>query len=313
MIARSLRLPRTGALAGALAAAVIALAGARPAAADEAAKRKGTPDRFTKAAGEAFREALAADEAGNLKVALGLYQKAYAISQHPSTIYNIADVQRRLAEYAHAVKSYETYLALLPGAADRRDVEALIDKLTRSPGTLYLLTANAADPNAVDFKAAYVLVGGEIKIRPGTAPQPQPEYGGQIGFAIPMPGGVHMVDVVTPITHGYQTCHVEIGGRGICRITAKPRVDGRLVVNASDRALSVRTDPKQRSVTGQRVELPAGKHKLIVRDRSFECRPIAVELPAGGDVQYVFVSTTEFELERCRSLDIKQHRLGFAP
>lgn len=321
MIARPLHHPRTGtrtgtrtgALAAALAAALAVLAGAHPAAAEDAAKRKGTPDRFTKAAGEAFREALAADQAGDLKAALGLYQKAYAISQHPSTIYNIADVQRRLGEYAGAVKSYETYLALLPAADDRRDVEALIVKLTKAPATLYLLTANAADPNAVDFKAAYVLVGGEIKIRPGTAPQPQQEFGGQIGFAIPLPGGVYMVDVVTPITHGSQTCHVDIGGRGVCRITAKPRVDGRLVVNASDRALTVRTDPKQRSITGQRVELPAGKHKLVVRDRSFECRPIAVDLPAGGDVQYVFVSTTEFEFERCRSLDIKQQRLGFAP
>jgi hypothetical protein len=311
MIARPLLSPRAGALAAALACA---LAAARPTSADDAAKRKATPDRFTKAAGEAFREAVAADQAGDLKAALGLYQKAYAISQHPSTIYNIADVQRRLSQYADAVKSYETYLALLPAADDRREVEALIDKLASSPGTLYLLTASAADPNAVDFKAAYVIVGGEIKIRPGTAPQPQPEYGGQIGFAIPMPGGTYIVDVVTPITHGHQTCRVDIGGRGACRVTAKPRVDGRLVVNASDRVLTVRADPKQRgSLTGQRVELPAGKHKLLVRDRSFECRPIPVELPAGGDVQYVFVATTEFEFERCRSLDIKQHRLRFAP
>jgi tetratricopeptide (TPR) repeat protein len=311
MIARPPLWPCTAALACALAAAP---GGIRPASADDAAKRKATPDRFTQAAGAAFREAIAADKAGDLKTALGLYQKAYAISQHPSTIYNIADVQRRLAQYADAIKSYATYLALLPAADDRRDVEALIDKLTRSPGMLYLLTANASDPNAVDFKAAYVLVAGEIKIRPGTAPQPLPEHGGQIGLAIPMPGGTYMVDVVTPITHGHQTCRVDIGGRGTCRVTAKPRVDGRLVVNASDRVLAVRADPKQRaSLTGQRVELPAGKHKLLVRDRSYECRPITVELPAGGDVQYVFVSTTEHEFERCRSLDIKQQRLGFAP
>jgi hypothetical protein len=76
----------------------------------------------------------------------------------------------------------------------------------------------------------------------------------------------------------------------------------------------VYADPKNRtSLTGARVELPAGKRKLLVRDRSFECRPIAVELPPGGDVQYVFVSTTEFEFERCRALDVKQQRLVFAP
>ena len=315
MSARPIRSSRAGARAGALACALAGmLAGGRAASADDAAKRKKTPDKFTQAAGEAFREAVAADQAGDLRAALGLYQKAYGISQHPSTIYNIADVQRRLQLYGDAIKSYETYLALLPAADDRRDVEALIDKLTKTPGTLYLLTASASDPNAVDFKAAYVLVGGELKVKPGTAPQPLPDFGNQIGLAIPMLGGTYVVDVVTPITHGHQTCRVDVGGRGVCRITAKPRVDGRLVVNASERSLTVRTEPKQRgSLTGQRVELPAGKRKLLVRDRSFECRPLAVDLPAGGDVQYVFLATTEHEFERCRAIDVRQHRLRFAP
>jgi hypothetical protein len=300
------------------------LAGAAPgtASAEEAAKRKSTPDKFARAAGEAFAEAVTADKADDLRTALGLYQKAYGISPHPSTIYNIADVQRRLLQYADAIKSYETYLALAPAAGDRRDVEALIDKLSRMPGTLYLVTGAASDPNAVDLKSAYVLVGGEIKLKPGATPQPQKEWGGQSGFAIPMAAGTYRVDVITPITHGHQTCRVDVGGRGFCRVTAKPRIDGRLVVNASDRNLTVRVDlrgdprgdPKDRkSITGQRIELPAGKRKLLVRDRSYECRPIAAQLPAGGDVQYVFVSTAEFEFERCRALDVKQQRLVFAP
>jgi tetratricopeptide (TPR) repeat protein len=284
------------ALALALAAAG-ALAGA--AAADDTARRKATPDRFTKAAGEAFTEAVAADKAGDLKTALGLYQKAYGISPHPSTAYNIADVQRRLLLYADALRSYETYLALAPSAGDRRDVEALIDQLARTPGTLHLVTGDASDPNAVDWKSAYVLVAGEIKLRPGTAPQPQKESGGSLGYQLALPAGTYVVDVVTPITHGHQTCRIEVGGRGICRLSARPRIDGRLVVNAS--------------IAGQRRELPPGKHKLLVRDRTYECRPIPVDLPAGGDVHYVFVSTAEYEFERCRALDVKQHRLAFSP
>jgi tetratricopeptide (TPR) repeat protein len=294
-------------------ACALAAAGDRAASADDA-KRKGTSDKFAKAASEAFREALTADQAGDLRTALGLYLKAYGISPHPSTIYNIADVQRRLLQYADALKSYETYLALSPAADDRRDVEALIDKLARTPGTLYLVTADASDPNAVDWKSAYVLVDGELKLRPGSAPQPQKEYGGQLGFQLPLPAGVHVVDVVTPITHGHQTCRVDVGARSVCRVTAKPRVDGHLVVNASARNLAVRADAKDRqSIVGSRVELSPGKRKLLLRDRSFECRPIPVELPASGDVQYVFVSTAEYEFERCRALDIKQQRLTFAP
>jgi hypothetical protein len=179
---------------------------------------------------------------------------------------------------------------------------------------MILATAAASDPNAVDWKSAYVLVAGEIKLKPGATPQPHKDFGGQLGFEIPMPAGTYVVDVVTPITHGHQTCRVDVGGRGFCRVSAKPRVDGRLVVNASDRALTVRSDPKARgSIAGSRLELAPGKHKLHVRDRSFECPPIAVALPPGGDVQYVFVSTNEFEFERCRSLDVKQQRLVFAP
>ncbi len=302
------RRARSSAIAAALA---LALAGTGAA---DTAKRKGAPDKFAKAAGEAFVQAVEADKAGDLKVALGLYQKAYGISPHPSTIYNIADVQRRMLAFADARKSYETYLALSPSAADRKDVEALIDKLSKMPGTLHLFTSAASDPNAVDWKSAYVLVGGEIKLRPGSTPAPQPEFGNQIGLAIPVAAGTYVVDVVTPITHGHQTCRIEVGGKGYCRVTAKPRIDGRLVVNASERALTVRLEPKERgTITGSRLELPAGKRKLLVRDRSFECPPIPVTLPPGGDVQYVFVSTDEYEYERCRSLDVKQQRLTFAP
>lgn len=297
-----------------LAAALAGLGAiAAPAAADDPAKRKATPDKFVKAAGEAFVQAVEADKAGDLKTALGLYQKAYAISPHPSTIYNIADVQRRLLEYAAALKSYETYLALAPGAADRKDVEAVIDKINKTPGTLLVGTVEVSDPDAVDFKNAYVLVDGEVKIKPGTAPQPIKEWGGRIGFKIPVPGGKHVVDVVTAITHGHQTCNVAVGDEGYCMVKAKPRIDGRLVVNSSERSFSVRTEPKGKSIVGQRVELPAGKHRLLVRDRSFECALVAVTIPAGGDVQLVFLSTPEYEFERCRSIDVKQQRLTFAP
>lgn len=299
----------------ALAALATLAAPAAPASADEPAKRKATPgDKFTKAAGEAFVAAVAADQAGDLRTALGLYQKAYAIAPHPSTIYNIADVQRRLLQLADALKSYETYLALSPGAADRRDVEAVIDKITKTPGMLMLGTAAASNPNAVDFKSAYVLVDGEVKVKQGTPPKPLRSYGDQVGFAIPVAGGQHVIDVVTAITHGQQTgCRVPAGGDGFCNITAKPRVDGRLVVSSSERNIYVRLEPKGKSIVGQRVDVPAGKHRLLVRDRSYECKPITVDVPAGGDIAYVFISTPDYEFERCRALDVKLQRLTFAP
>ncbi len=135
-------------------ALVLGLAGSGPASADDAAKRKGTPDKFAKAAGEAFLEAVTADKAGDLKTALGLYQKAYGISPHPSTIYNIADVQRRLNLIPLALKSYETYLAIAPTASDKKDVEATIARLQATPGMLWVSSTPPSDSRSIDLTDA---------------------------------------------------------------------------------------------------------------------------------------------------------------
>ena len=149
-------------------ALVLVLAFTRIVAAEpDDAVRKGTPDKFVKAAGEAFRAAVAADKAGALRDALGLYQKAFAISPHPSTIYNIADVQRRLNLLPQALKSYEIYLAIAPTAADKAQVEALIDKLNKTPGMLWISSPAPSNPQAIDLTDAYILIDGEIKKQPG--------------------------------------------------------------------------------------------------------------------------------------------------
>src|SRR5262245_46418639 len=96
-----------------------------------AADPKAAPDgdKYTKAAGEAFAQARAADEAGKLDKALRLYEKAQAISPHPNTVYNIADVQRRKGRTKKAIEMYKKYLEMAPQAADRATVEKLIDGL----------------------------------------------------------------------------------------------------------------------------------------------------------------------------------------
>jgi hypothetical protein len=75
----------------------------------------------------------------------------------------------------------------------------------------------------------------------------------------------------------------------------------------------VRLEPQQPSIVGKRVEAPPGRRALLVRDRSYECRPIAIDLAPGGDALHVFVETREYEVERCRALAVKQSRLVFAP
>ncbi|MEJ7603885.1 MAG: tetratricopeptide repeat protein, partial [Kofleriaceae bacterium] len=257
---------------------------------------------------------VAADTKGDLREALGLYQKAFAISPHPSTAYNIADVERRLSRWLDAIKSYELYLALSPTAADRAEVDALIEKLATTPGRLFVVTSGPRDPNSLDLERAYVMVDGVIVVKPGTSPEPRPEIGGQLAIALDVGPGSRVVDVVTPLTFGSQTCEVKPGDRRHCSVTAKPRIDGRVVISAYDRGFAVKLAGDGKTLVGTRTELAPGRHRLLVRDRSFECNPLTIEAPPGGDVGYVFAWSGDYDgVPRCRKLEYTHHRLRFAP
>ncbi|MEO7092508.1 MAG: tetratricopeptide repeat protein [Polyangiales bacterium] len=297
-------------------ALIILVALTRIAASDDDAVRKGTPDKFVKAAGEAFRAAVAADKSGDLNAALGLYQKAFAISPHPSTAYNIADVQRRLNQLPAALKSYAIYLAIAPTAADKVQVEALIDKLDKTPGMLWVSTAPPSDPEAIDLDDAYILIDGEIKKQPGVEIHAGP-FGFREGFGVDIRSGEHVVDVVTAVSFGSAICKFGPGENRECSVRAPPRTDGSVVFNSNERSIEVRVPAKsnrRNAAREVRFVLPAGKQRLELRDRNYECATIPIEVPKGGDVAYTFVSTTEHDrLERCRSVKLVQHKLHFAP
>lgn len=276
-------------------------------------KTKRVPDKFTKAAGDAFAAAAEADGKGDLKAALGFYEKAHAISPHASTIYNIADVQRRLQRLKQAIKSYETYLVMAPEAKDRAEVETLVEQLAKTPGTLLVFTTEASNRDSVDIASGIVLVDGEIKRRPAPMPEP-PHPNMRRQLSIQVPPGKHVVDLVTPITYAHDDCEVEPGGDAYCELRADPRIDGNTVISASDRMFDVKQSRKDKDLVYKRVELPSGKQRLIVKDRSFGCAPLAIDVaPGGNTITYAFLRTTEFEYKRCRTLDIKQHRLQFEP
>jgi len=270
------------------------------------------PDMYTKPAGEAFTAAAAADAAGDLRTALGLYQKAHAISPHPSTIYNIADVQRRLGNLESAIKSFETYLAMAPDASDRAKVEKTLDELYQTPGTLFIITVEASNPEALDLPAAYAIVNGKIEKKPGPVGTHKIRKIPVIELSVPP--GEHVVDLVTPLTYATRECEVGPGEQTWCELHAQPRIDGNVVVSATNRQIDVKQDRRSKDVVFNRFELPAGKHRMLVIDRNYGCAPLTIE-PAGANaVSYTFLRATEYErLKRCRALDIKQHKLQFEP
>lgn len=297
----------TAARALAALAVLAGVASAEPA----KSRRKAAPDKFAKAAGEAFSAAVAADNAGDLRAAAGLYQKAQAISPHPSTVYNLADVQRRLGALRAAIKSYELYLAMAPDAKDRRDVEALVEQLARTPGKLVVITSGAADPNAVDLAAAYLFVDGKLARRPG--PIGNVPHRGMPGTVLEVPPGERIVDAVTALSYAWRRCEVGPGEQRECDLRAEPRIDGNVVISAASRQIDVLPDRRSKSLVYRRSELPTGRHRLLVRDRRFGCAPLALEVPGGDTVTYAFLGTSEYEYKRCRALDIERHQLQFAP
>lgn len=273
-------------------------------------KVKRAPDKFTKAASDAFAAAAEADAKGDLNTALGLYEKAHAISPHPATIYNIADVQRRLSILVPAIKSYEMYLALAPDAKDRAEVETLLDQIRKTPGKLIITTSDQSDKQSVDLASGYVFVAGKLERKPG--PVSKGRDGPEIVLMVP-PGEL-VVDIVTPLTYAHESCKLDPGGQRICRMRAEPRIDGNVVVSSSDRMIRVsKLGEKNAVLTHKRFQMPAGKQRMVVNDRSYGCAPLAFDAPAGGNtVVYSFIDTREWDgYKRCRTLDIKQQRLQF--
>ena len=301
-----------------IAATVLAAPVAR---ANPEARRKGTPAKVTRAASEAFTDAAEADKKGDLLSALGLYQKAFEIAPHPATSYNAADVLRRLGRIDDAIKSYETYLALSPTASDRKEVEAVIEQLARTPGTLLVTTFPTSDPRAIDLKRSYILANGELLVRPGTEPTMMPGAN-QPAIALEVRGGTYVIDIVTSIGYGVRECAVRPGARAPCIVHAPPRTDGAVVISGNETFVRVVTEPRDKAAgrprattrVRERFEHPAGRTKLMVRDRSYECPALVLDVPRGADVGYTFIETTGYDrLERCRPHAIKQHRLRFEP
>jgi hypothetical protein len=298
------------------AAALLACAGLAAADTTVVPKKK-TPDKFARAAANAFTEALEADEKGDLRTALGLYTKAQEIAPHPSTAYNVGDIYRRQGDTRKAVLYFEMYLAMLPAAPDRAYVEQLIEKLEKEPVNLRLSTGPKSDPNSVEFREFYILVDGEIVVKPGTDAKAEPGGRDQKPVVLlKVTGGKHQIDLVSSISYAHTECDADPGKPWLeCNVHAKPRVDGHLVIRGSDAWIGAHLDrtDKDKAVNDGRYEMPPGHQRIRITDHSFECRALFVDIPSGAnDVAYLYVGSHEYDfLERCRNLDVKVKKLHF--
>jgi hypothetical protein len=283
----------------------IALIGALASTALAEPARKSSPDRYARAAGEAFAAAAQAEDRGDLDAAAHLYAKAYEISPHPSTIFNLAQVQARQGRAFDAAVSYELYLALAGAAPDRAEVERMIAEMLARKQSVELFTST------IDLATAYVIVDGVIALRPGEAKPVQ--LGGDQRLKVEMAAGVHHVDVVTALSLG--SAEVKLAYEGI---SAPPRVDGNVIAASPEISLAYRGH--HLPFFAHRFTADPGRQTLAIYDRTYECAPLSIDVPKNGDVVYAYVAPVELPYlgaangpERCRKLEYKTLRLTFPP
>jgi tetratricopeptide (TPR) repeat protein len=256
------------------------------------AQPKPMPAKLVQAASDAFAKAQAAEAKGNLTEAIHQYERAMAIAPHPNTQFNLAEAQRAAKDFVGAATSYAKYLELAPDASDRAHVEKLVAQLRAMPGTVDLETEEIGALAYLDG----VLVG----------PAPR---------KVELPTGTHQLDLVTPITFSGSACVATAGRHSSCRATARPRVDGNVIISGSWNlgGLEWSVDHQRFRVHGRFPAKP-GHYELTVDKR--QCKPLPLDVPAGDDVlTYAFITMPEEPrdvLSRpCMALSIAQHRVAF--
>jgi tetratricopeptide (TPR) repeat protein len=68
---------------------------------------------------------------GEFEAAIKEFREAYKLKQDPGLLFNIAQCARQLRDYQQAYFHYRQYLTQLPNAANRKEVEALIEQMKR--------------------------------------------------------------------------------------------------------------------------------------------------------------------------------------
>lgn len=296
--------------------ALLALAGI--ATADDKPTKRKAPDKYTKAAGEAFAAAVAADEAGDQDKAIGLYKKAWKISPHANTAYNLGDVAQRDGDLRDAMFWFEAYLALAPKASDRDAVTKTIAALAATPAILYIPEKGVdsrSSNEALEIANAYIFVDGTLVSKPGNQPQTRSGHSWP-GIWVEVSGlEEHVIDAVSSISYGegmHTRCSPPPGRETVCSPTMPDIVPGNVVIGGHDAELRVRIEGKDGHLVGRRIELPPGKHTIGITDRSYECTPLTIDVPADDSVRYVHIRTEGDRLvPHCRPLKISQQLLTF--
>lgn len=271
-------------LVGATAAA--AAPDARPAK-PSPAKRKFATEKYSFKSLTSFVEAIIADKAGDLGTALDKYRRI-ADDKHPSTLYNLADVQRRLEHYPQAVEYYKKYLELAPNAPDRKEVERLIATIETRP---FVAVIDGEDMDAV------ILVDGAL-----IGPSP----------AIVKPKeGPHVADRIGPRTYRHQIFSAHASGNEHVQMKYE-EAEGNVVLTGSWglRLAGEWEEAGTKYVLPGRFTLAPGRYETYVKSSKHACNKIAFDVARGDELTYVYVDVAPGDTGTfCKDLFVKVQKI----
>jgi hypothetical protein len=260
-----------------------------------AGPKSSLPPQVAKAARDAFAAARVADEKGDLNEAIKQYERAYAIAPHPFALYNIADLHRRNKYIEGAIRMFEKYLES-PDVADRAAVEKTLRELKAIPGTLVM---KYDEPDGIVF------IDGK---RAGALDKKK---------TYEVTSGTHVVDVITPITHGDGVCTVEAGRDSTCHISGKPREDGNVVLSGrwpmgglSWPVKHADGENVRLSFRGRAIAKPGRYPDLKVIDK--QCHPVPLDVPKGDGIIFGYITYPDRDDSfACYDLTLTVQRVTF--
>lgn len=254
------------------------------------AKRKPATEKYSVESLAAFVDAVIADKAGDLHEAETKYRRIQD-DGHPSTLYNLADIKRRLEHWPQAVEFYKKYLELAPDAPDRRDVERQIEQIENRPPVAVI---DGEDMDAVVF------VDGKL-----IGPSP----------AIVKPiKGPHVADRIGPRTYRHQIFSTHTTGTEHVQMKYE-EAEGNVILTGSWalRLAGSWEDDGTKYVLPGRFTLPPGRYETYVKSSKHACNKIAFDVGKGDDLTYVYVDVAPTDRGQfCKDLTVKQQKIRLA-
>lgn len=147
-----------------------------------------SPEESDRKARALFKQGREAYEDGRYRDAWDYFRQAYLLSKRPELLYNVGQAADRLRMDREALEAFKLYLARLPDAENRREVENRVRALEEQLGP----AADGTAPPQQEPDPAYVTAEGQdeasIFDSDGAATDPEPEGATDSAASVPRTG-----------------------------------------------------------------------------------------------------------------------------